>query len=558
MSNAVIYLNPEAYDTSKEHLMGRHSAGESFLKGFLNHGDVSRFYMWDVANKGQANLQPLIDSLRPGVEPVYLRREQRAAFSQVGAMHVPTPQIAREAWSRRPFGSTHYSITGITHTTATGRIMDAIADLIVAPLEPWDALICTSNAVRDSLTVQIEALRAHFSERMGATAVPQPRLEMIPLGINTDDFVQDPADGPRWRAKLGIPDDAIVVLYVGRLNYTSKMNPAPMAMALERAARLTKKPIHWVLSGWAASEVVAKNYHDETRSACPSVTYHVVDGREMDARRTIWSVADIFLSLSDNLQETFGLTPLEAMAAGIPVVVSDWNGYRDTVRHNRDGMRVSTYTPPAGKGGDFAYRHANEWDNYEIYVGGVSQTTVVDIDEAARAVATLANDPALRRRMGDNGRQRAKSAFDWKAIIPQYQALWADLNQRRQAGQAATTRASRQNPWRLDPFRMFAGYPTEWLTPSSMIALTPGEPWKNSEDLLKSPLVRYARAYLPSAQELDQIVSLLSRRPQQTVGQLLSGFADRNRHLFIERGVLLLAKYGRIIIFPSSNQFGEG
>ena len=46
----------------------------------------------------------------------------------------------------------------------------------------------------------------------------------------------------------------------------------------------------------------------------------------------LWAAADVFLSLVDNIQETFGITPLEAMAAGLPVVASDWDGYRYTMR----------------------------------------------------------------------------------------------------------------------------------------------------------------------------------------------------------------------------------
>ena len=48
------------------------------------------------------------------------------------------------------------------------------------------------------------------------------------------------------------------------------------------------------------------------------------------------------MSLVDNPQETFGLAVAEAMAAGVPLVVSDWNGYRDLVRDGIDGFRVPT------------------------------------------------------------------------------------------------------------------------------------------------------------------------------------------------------------------------
>ena len=61
--------------------------------------------------------------------------------------------------------------------------------------------------------------------------------------------------------------------------------------------------------------------------------------------RCCWAAADIFLSLVDNPQETFGLAPVEAMAAGVPVVVSDWDGYRYTVSDGVEGFRISTLSP---------------------------------------------------------------------------------------------------------------------------------------------------------------------------------------------------------------------
>ena len=74
----------------------------------------------------------------------------------------------------------------------------------------------------------------------------------------------------------------------------------------------------------------------------------------------------MFCSLSDNIQETFGIVPIEAMAAGLPVVVSDWDGYKDTVRHGVDGFRISTCMPQAGLATDLALRHALEVDTYDM------------------------------------------------------------------------------------------------------------------------------------------------------------------------------------------------
>ena len=51
---------------------------------------------------------------------------------------------------------------------------------------------------------------------------------------------------------------------------------------------------------------------------------------------------DVFLSLPDNIQETFGLVVVEAMASGLPVLGSDWDGYRDLVVHGETGFLVPT------------------------------------------------------------------------------------------------------------------------------------------------------------------------------------------------------------------------
>jgi hypothetical protein len=186
-------------------------------------------------------------------------------------------------------------------------------------------------------------------------------------------------------------------------------------------------------------------------------------------RFSIWSVADFFISFSDNIQETFGLTPIEAMAAGLPSVVTDWNGYKDSVRHGEDGFRISTVAPGPGMGSDLAYWFTSGWMNYSNYVGAASQYVAVDYKEAVGAITALVMYPDLRRRMGEQARARAKAVFDWAAIVPQYQALWAEQDARRRA--APPVPRSPDNPFRPDPFRLFAAYPTRNLELDDQLAL---------------------------------------------------------------------------------------
>jgi glycosyltransferase involved in cell wall biosynthesis len=555
MSNAALYLNPEAFDTTQSSLMGRQSAGESFLRGYIRHARTPDFAFWNVASRPIDQLRAFVSGIAETEKPItWVARNDRPALGRSGMVHLPSPGLAREAWARHAIKRRQaYGVTAITHTTASADIMDMLADIVTAPIEPWDALICTSTAVRASVELELDAVRADLEERLGATKVPTPNLVTIPLGVNVDDFATTAESREHWRKTLEIPDDAVVVLYVGRFNPHAKMNPIPMAMALERAAQITGKTVAWVQAGWSGSDAHDKRYQEETQRFCPSVLYKVVDGRKAEARFSIWSVADIFISLSDNIQETFGLTPVEAMAAGIPCVVSDWDGYRDTVRHGIDGFRAATYTPRAGAGNDLAYQHANRWITYDNYVGAASQLTAVDIGDASAGLVELINSPDLRRRMGQAAKERARAVFDWSKVVGQYEGLWDELNGRRLASspQPAPRRDLAANPRRLDPFLLFGGYATEWLTGATMVTLTPGQSWSSVEALLKSQLAIYGGWALPSKPELHQVLEVLSRTRQISAADLVASIPP-GRRPFVERGLLWLAKYQVISILPRS------
>ena len=43
-ANAAILYHPEGYDTRRGKLMGRHAAGEGFLRGFIQHAGVDCFF----------------------------------------------------------------------------------------------------------------------------------------------------------------------------------------------------------------------------------------------------------------------------------------------------------------------------------------------------------------------------------------------------------------------------------------------------------------------------------------------------------------------------------
>lgn len=542
MANAAIQFNTEPYDASIARPMGRNSAGEGFLRGFLSHAEVDRFHLWNHYGQDQTKLDALIHRLGPATRPInWIGRGDRGGLAKAGCLYIPTPEMRDEAWGRRALGSNAYSLTGVTHTIAETLIMDEIAALLVAPLEPWDALICTSEPLRRSVETLLEAVAGYLQERFGATRIPPVQLVTIPLGIHTEDFRQDIALRRKWREKLDIPEDAPVALHMGRFSIGTKMHPGPMAIALQETARRLGRPVYWVLFGGSGSTA------DEVAFAAAATAFavevqvqvRILGDASPATRNEIVSVADVFLSLSDNIQETFGLTPLEAMAAGLPCVVSDWDGYRDTVRHGIDGFRIRTLAPRPGLGSDLAYAYAQRLTSYQSYAGSAALFTAIDVSDAADALTSLFTDADLRQRMGAAGQARARETFDWRVVIPQYQALWSELERRRNA---APQQATLDNPYRLDPFRMFEAYPSATLSSLDMVTLdrpfAPGE----AAQRMESPGVRNAAARLPTDLEIESLIVRLAAGPR-SVGALLAEISAERRP-FVERGLLWLAKFG--------------
>jgi hypothetical protein len=379
--------------------------------------------------------------------------------------------------------------------------------------------------------------------RLGVARVVLPQLPVIPLGVHTDDFALAPGRRDAARRRLGAGEDALVVLFMGRLSFHAKAHPLAMYQALERAARGDARPVVLVECGWHANDAIKNAYMHAALTACPSVRVVTLDGRKVKDRETAWAGADVFCSLSDNFQETFGLAPLEAMAAGLPVVVSDWNGYRDTVRDGIDGFRIPTLMPEGGLADDLAAAHALEIDSYDRFCGYGCMMVAVDVAAAALAFERLFAATELRRQMGEAGRRRAREMFDWTMIIRRYEALWVELAQIRQASEQVTP----AHPWpaRIDPFTAFAEYPTQTLTADTRLALADDNAataLRRLDQYRSLAMVEFAAWLAPSDDEIRSILASCSRGPI-SAEELLAGVEPARRRM-VFRSLALLVKLG--------------
>lgn len=565
-ANAALFYHPEGFNTATSKLMGRQAAGEGFLRGWVRHAGVERLF----CHADNEQIARHFDgSVRANgwTGPVgWVPTQNPAGLVQPGALFVPGPTLAPYAWARRGAGiSGHraYSIVGVTHTTASATAMDGLADLLTTPTYPWDAVICTSHAVRAMVTDLLDSHADFLRQRFGLppkVRLTRPHLPVIPLGVDCDSFASSPAARTHWRTQLGIAPQDVMVLFMGRLSFHAKAHPVVMYKALQEAAGHVPDGgrLHLVEAGWFANDFIKDAYATEAGVHAPDIMRHVLDGRLPDVRAGIWHAADIFCSMSDNIQETFGLTPIEAMAAGLPCIVSDWDGYKETVRQGQDGFRIETWMPPAPLGMDMARRHATGIDSYDQYCGQTCQFVAVDVPQAVSAMIRLVADPELRCRMGQSGRMRARTSFDWKVVISQYQALFSELADIREHAQRDNMHAAPVPdghsawPQRSDPFRAFANYPTFLIGHDCLVQALRSTDRTILERLYQAPSVRYAANALPALPLVEHLLSVLSTRADQltTVAELLMNVPEQQQAIAL-RGLVWLAKYDIVRLMPA-------
>ncbi|AWB48765.1 hypothetical protein HYN69_09800 [Gemmobacter aquarius] len=461
--NAAIWFAPDGFDPAKG-VNGRRMAGESFIRGFFRHAVVNEVVGLTHGLGDGAAFEKLAAECGVRAPVRTVRLEDARSIAPVGTVYFSGPNYAPEAWRRELWGATRYSICGVTHTISTKAVMEGFWHLRAAPQMEWDAVICTSRAVKSAVLTQLDLIDAHLARRFGGRVPPRPQLPVLPLGIDCADFASDPAAGAALRDRLGIAATDVVAVIVARMSPHEKFDPLPVFRALQLAQEGTGQKLHLLLYGNFPDSYSERVFRSAAPKLMPDVGFHHLAHQDAALRRAALSAGQMFLFPIDNLQESFGLAPVEGMAAGLPVVASDWDGIRDTV-DDASGFRIPTLAGRAEHSTLYGLRHAGGTDSYMQYLSQNSALTVIDIGAMARAVRDLMQNPDLRARMGAAGLARARGMFDWAAVIPQMQDLFAELSAIRRAANAATHPpvSPHHLPVAPSPMVIFDSFPTAHL-----------------------------------------------------------------------------------------------
>jgi glycosyltransferase involved in cell wall biosynthesis len=366
--------------------------------------------------------------------------------------------------------------------------------------KPCDAIVVPSRAGVETVRALAESASRLLGTRTGADLQSSLRLVHIPHGV--DEEFLSPVDRAAARRLLGLSIDPVVLLYLGRLSDQLKADLEPLLIAL-RNITAAKREVVLLIAGHdldgTYSKVIAKRAAElgvrDKVVIVPNFPYFV--------KPFLYGAADIFVSPVDNIQETFGLAVIEAMAAGLPVVASDWSGYRDLVVNGITGLLIPTLWE-ATRGNTISVVSAILQPNIRRQM--LAETTVVDIRSLSEHLSALIDNVDLRRDMGNRGRERVLNYFTWSAVIKQYEDLWAV--QLSEARCDADCRAHSIQDFNS----LFGHYASRWLTPDVNVSVSPlaQELSRGSGDAADPSLAsfrRLAAQFNGDAVPLQQLVS---------------------------------------------------
>ncbi len=544
--NAAIFYASDGYSPATKGINGRRVAGESFLKGYLRHGVVDEFVILAKATSEAAEVEALIADLRPDKKLRAVGLVRPNAMAPLTTLFYPAANIAGEAWRRADFGSDSWAVCGITHTTSTLGIMQGFFDLRMAPVMDWDAVICTSRAVQAAVLVQMDLIDAHIRQRFRTEPPPRPMLPVVPLGIHCDDFARDTTARQRLRERLDCGPDDVVFTTIARLSPHEKFDPLPLYLAMQTAQRGLPpgQKLHVVMCGQFKLQYARKVFEEGAARLMPDVGFLLLDGALAEDRKAALSGADVFLFMIDNIQETFGLAPLEGMAAGLPLLVSDWDGLKDTVTPDV-GLRVKTRMLGPRHLANEALRLQGGVDDYTQYCAAVSAMTEVDMGDLAARIRELAVNPDLRHRMGQAAQARARAMYDWSVVIPQFQALWAEQDLRRRAGFGRAHRiAGHALPIAPSPTLLFGGYPTETAQLASERFVACDLTLRASlTEVLEVRNYQALNRHFATGDQIAAVLAVVTGCGAGGAGVEAVAVATRFQPVFVERILIWLLKY---------------
>jgi glycosyltransferase involved in cell wall biosynthesis len=216
---------------------------------------------------------------------------------------------------------------------------------------------------------------------LGRLGIPADKVSVVPCGVDTGTFWPSVAAAPR--SSLGR------LLTLGRLVERKGNDTAISALPQLPGVELV------VAGGPERDRLGEDAEYRRLRdlAAARGVANRVIFTGAVSRPQVPALIRSADIVVCTPWYEPFGITPLEAMACGVPVVASAVGGLTDSIVHGTTGLLIPARDP----------------------------------DALAVAASGLLGDPALRDAFGEAGARRARRWYSWPRVAAQTESVYLRL-----------------------------------------------------------------------------------------------------------------------------------
>ncbi|MFT5485888.1 MAG: glycosyltransferase involved in cell wall biosynthesis [Paracoccaceae bacterium] len=220
--------------------------------------------------------------------------------------------------------------------------------------------------------------------RLAAPVARNPHGFVVPNGLDTDEFAHLPADGA-FRAKHPEIGDRAIILFLGRLNFKKGLDLLAPAFGQVLAAG---HDAHLVIAGPDDDMAEKTRVWLADANALDRTTFTgMITGDEK-----LSALVDASMFVLPSYSENFGIAVAEAMACGLPVVISD---------------------------------AVNIWPEVKSAEAGL--VGPCDIEATARHMMHVLENPGRAAEMGAAGIRLVRDRYSWDGIAPTLEKAYEDV-----------------------------------------------------------------------------------------------------------------------------------
>src|SRR6266478_453765 len=384
--------NPERDQKEEDQttVMGARVFGRSALRALLEHGTYDAYFVPGLTDRKREEL--IADGLTMAsvkrLVAVPIGSKLPIENSDQLVLTTFDPQLRTLATIRRKLQRYDAPVCGLIHSINSERVVFAILQHYFAGLCEADLLFCSSRAGMKTIEVYIEEV----GRLLPPNTTYRPRRVLVPLGVTIP--LLEPEHRINLRQQLKTGAEETITLFFGRLSQMSKGDLGPMLVALSLLFR-REIHTHLVIAGDDTQTNETRRLTALAKQLGCIQNLTIWPNPSAKDKHMLYSGADIFVSPSDNIQETFGLTVAEALSYGLPAVVSDWDGYRDLVSDGETGFLVPSLFPSS-----LENLKVSDCRVSMVEEDSLAQSTTIDIPVLSEKIQTLLHNPAFRRQMG--------------------------------------------------------------------------------------------------------------------------------------------------------------